>query len=151
MEKNGALANYGFETSKVFNALQASTTYTFTASARDAAGNWSQFSAPFSVTTPAPDPNDVTPPTAPTNVYADLYGDGSREFQANWTPSIDNVTPQSAIIYHMYVNGVLENSSAGVPQSSGYGVTGENIVTVIAVDGAGNRSTAGSFTLFIPF
>lgn len=151
VEKNGALANYGFETSKTFPALQPSTTYTFTARARDAAGNWSQFSAPFTVTTTAPDPNDVTPPTAPTNFWVDLYGDGTREFQANWTRSTDNVTPQSAIVYHLYVNGVLENSSAGVPQTSGYGVAGENVFTVIAVDGAGNRSTAASFTLFIPF
>jgi hypothetical protein len=143
------VSRWMFETSRVYNALQPQTTYTFVAKARDMAGNWSELSAPFSVTTPAADPNDVTPPTAPTNVWADLL-DGDIEIQVQWTPSTDNVTPQFAMIYHMYVNGVLENSSAGVAQTTGYGVRGENIITVIAVDAAGNRSTAGSARLFIP-
>src|SRR5678815_3174142 len=57
--RNGELANYGFETGKTFAGLQPSTTYAFTAKARDNAGNWSALSAPFSVTTTAADPNDV--------------------------------------------------------------------------------------------
>jgi chitodextrinase len=150
VQRNGDVSTWTFDSVRTYKALQPQTTYTFVAKARDAAGNWSQLSAPFSVTTTAPDPNDVTPPTAPTNVWADLY-DGSTEIQVFWTASTDDVTPQSVIIYHMYVNGALENSSAGVPQTTGYGVAGENVITVIAVDGAGNRSSAGSFTLFIPF
>lgn len=149
--KDGGPSTWTFDSTGTFKALQQSTTYTFTAKARDMAGNWSQLSAPFSVTTAAPDPNDVTPPTAPANLWANLYEDGTREMQVTWTPSTDNVTPQVAIIYHMYINGVLENSSAGIGQTSGYGVAGENVVTVVAVDGAGNRSVAGTVTLFIPF
>ena len=45
---------------------------------------------------------------------------------------------------------VLENTDIGKTQTSGYGVRGDNIITVIAIDEAGNRSTAGTTTLFIP-
>lgn len=151
VELNGALATYGFETAKTFAALQQSTTYTFRASARDAAGNWSAFSAPFTVTTTAADPNDLTPPSTPGGVWADLYGDGGREMQVQWTASSDNVTPQAALIYHIAVNGVVDNSAVGKTWSSVYGVAGDNVISVIAVDAAGNRSVAGTFNIHIPF
>jgi hypothetical protein len=48
------------------------------------------------------------------------------------------------------VNGVHENSAIGTTQTTGYGVRGENIITVIAIDEAGNRSVAGTTTIFIP-
>jgi chitodextrinase len=151
VSRDGGTSSWTFDTFGTFKGLQPTATYTFTAKARDNAGNWSAVSAPFSVTTTAIDPNDVTPPTTPTNVGANLYDDGSREMQVNWTGSTDNVTPQSVIVYHIYVNGVLENSSIGVPQTSGYGVAGDNVITVIAVDAAGNRSAAGTARLFITF
>jgi hypothetical protein len=84
-------------------------------------------------------------------VWADLYGDGSRELQVNWTKSTDNATAQVAIVYHVFVNGVLENSSVGIPQTSVYGVAGDNVISVIAVDVAGNKSAPGEFRLHIPF
>jgi chitodextrinase len=150
VEMNGALNNYGFETSKTIAGLQPSTTYTFTARARDMAGNWSAFSAPFTVTTTASDPNDVTPPTTPTAVWAELNGGGT-EMQVLWGASTDNVTPQAAIIYHIAVNGVIDNSAVGKTQSFVYGVVGNNVISVIAVDAAGNKSSAATFNIFIPF
>jgi chitinase len=150
VEKNGELVNYGFETSKTFAALQPSTTYSFTAKARDAAGNWSQFSAPFTVTTTAPDPNDVTPPTTPAGVWAYLDGGGT-ELLVMWGASTDNVTPQSAIIYQIAVNGVVDNTAVGKTDSRVYGVVGDNVISVIAIDGAGNRSVAATFNIHIPF
>jgi hypothetical protein len=61
------------------------------------------------------------------------------------------VTPRSAILYEVFVNGVHENSSIGVPQTSVYGVAGDNVITVIAIDANGNRSASGVVTLNIPF
>ena len=141
-------------TSRTFTLLQPATTYTFTAQARDyfenvAGGNVSAVSAPLTVTTKANDGSDVTAPTQPSPVFADLY-DGDIEIQVSWGASTDNVTPGNVILYEMYVNGVHENSAIGTTQTTGYGVRGDNVITVIAIDEAGNRSTAGTTTIFIP-
>jgi hypothetical protein len=136
-------------TSGTFQLLQPGATYVFTVRAQDNALNWSPVTT-LSVTTPPVDQTDVTPPSTP-NVWADLYFDGSRELQVTWTQSTDNVTAQVAIVYHVFVNGVLENSAVGKPQASVYGVAGDNIITVIAVDVAGNKSTPGELRLHIPF
>ena len=151
----GEMTVPGTQTSLTWTGLTALQTYTFYAYAVDAAGNSSSVSNFVSVKLPAPtapdDPTDVTPPSAPTNVLANSYNDGSREMQITWSASTDNVTPQLAIIYHVYVNGVLDNSSQGITQASVYGVLGDNVITVIAVDANGNRSAAGSTTVNIPF
>jgi hypothetical protein len=110
----------------------------------------SAVSPPFSVTTKVNDGSDVTAPAQPSPVAADLYGDGSTEMQVSWGASTDNVTPRNVIIYEVYVNGVLENTAIGTTQTNAYGVFGDNVITVIAIDEAGNRSTAGKSTLFIP-
>ena len=141
-------------TSRTFTLLQPATTYTFTAQARDyfenvAGGNVSAVSPAFRVTTKANDGSDVTAPTQPSPVFADLF-DGSTEIQVFWGASTDNVTPGNVIIYEMYVNGVHENTAIGTTQTTGYGVRGENVITMIAIDEAGNRSTAGTTTIFIP-
>jgi hypothetical protein len=143
------------ETSRTFTLLQPGTTYTFTAQARDSyvnvsTGNLSNVSAPFTVTTTANDGSDVTAPTPPSSVQAFSYGD--LEMQVWWTPSTDDVTPQKVIVYEIYVNGVHENTAIGTNMTpSAYGVAGENVVTVIAIDEAGNRSTAGTTTISLPF
>ena len=141
-------------TSRTFTLLQPATTYTFTAQARDyfenvSGGNVSAVSPAFSVATKANDGSDVAAPTQPTPVFADLY-DGSTEIQVSWGASTDNVTPGNVIIYEMYVNGVHENTAIGTTQTTGYGVRGDNIITVIAIDESGNKSTAGTTTIFIP-
>jgi hypothetical protein len=142
------------DTSRTFTLLQPGTTYTFTAQARDSyvnvsGGNVSAVSAPFSVTTKVNDGSDVTPPTQPSNVQAFSYGD--LEMQVWWTASTDAVTPQHVIVYEIYVNGVHENTAIGKNMTpSAYGVHGDNVITVIAIDEAGNRSIAGRATLFIP-
>jgi hypothetical protein len=142
------------ETARTYTLLQPGTTYTFTAQARDSyvnvsGGNLSAVSAPFSVTTKVNDGSDVTPPTQPANVQAFSYGD--LEMQVWWTASTDNVTPQNVIVYEIYVNGVHENTAIGKNMTpSAYGVHGDNVVTVIAIDEVGNRSTAGTFTINLP-
>jgi hypothetical protein len=142
------------ETSKTFTQLQSGTTYTFTAQARDSyvnasTGNLSAVSPPFTVTTLVNDGSDTTPPTQPSNVQAFGYGD--LEMQVWWGASTDNVTPQNVIVYQIYVNGVHENTAVGTNMTpSAYGVAGENEVTVIAIDEAGNRSLAGMTTIVLP-
>jgi hypothetical protein len=61
------------------------------------------------------------------------------------------VTPQSVILFEVFVNGVHDNSAIGKTQSNVFGVAGDNVITVIAIDAAGNRSQAGEFRLNIPF
>ena len=154
--KDGVRISSGWisATSRTFTLLQPGTIYTFTAQARDyfenvPGGNVSAVSAPFSVTTKANDGSDVTPPTEPSSVQAFGYGD--LEMQVWWGQSTDNVTPQKVIVYEIYVNGVHENTAIGTNMTpSAYGVSGENVVTVIAIDEAGNRSTAGRTTIFLP-
>jgi hypothetical protein len=142
------------ETSTTFTLLQPGTTYTFTAQAKDrfvneSGGNLSAVSPPFIVTTTPNDGSDVTPPTQPSNVQAESYGD--LEMQVSWIASTDDVTPQNVIVYEIYVNGVHENTAVGRNMTpSAYGVRGDNVITVIAIDEAGNRSAAGQTALFIP-
>jgi chitinase len=145
---NGVAKPTSSITSQTFQLLRPETAYTFSVRARDGSLNWSAVTT-LVVTTPAVDPDDATPPTTPTNVWADSYGD--LEMQVFWTASTDNATDQVAILYEIFVNGVHENTSVGTPHTpSAYGVHGENVVTVEAIDEAGNRSGAGSFTIHIP-
>ena len=52
-------------TSQIFPLLTPETTYAFAVQARDFANNVSAISEPVAATTPAPNPDDVTPPTTP--------------------------------------------------------------------------------------
>jgi hypothetical protein len=153
--KDGVKISNGWisETSTTFTLLQPGTTYTFTAQARDryvnvSGGNVSAVSGGFSVATKVNDGSDVTAPTQPSSVQAFSYGD--LEMQVWWTASTDDVTPQNVIVYEIYVNGVHENTAIGKNMTpSAYGVPGENEITVIAIDEAGNRSVAGKTTIFL--
>ena len=141
-------------TSQTFSLLQPGTTYTFTAQARDyfenvEGGNTSAVSPPFSFSTKVDDGSDKTAPTQPSSVQAFGYGD--LEMQVWWGASTDNVTPQHVIVYEIYVNGKHENTAIGKNMTpTAYGVPGENEVTVVAIDEAGNRSIAGRTTIVLP-
>jgi chitodextrinase len=128
--------------------LQTQTVYEFTVRARDGAGHWSPTSAPLFVLTPAPNPNDVTPPTAPANLWAFGYGD--LEFEANWTQSEDDFTPQQYIRYDLYVNGNWQGRTIGSGRVTDYGEPGNNLIEVIAFDEAGNDSVVASVHLTLP-
>jgi hypothetical protein len=136
-------------TSPTITLLKAATTYTFTAEARDFSGMVSPVSDPVTVTTAPADTSDTQPPTTPGNLFGDVFQDG--ETNLSWTQSTDNVTPQSLIQYEVYLNGVLDHVTVGRGRTVVYGVVGmTNVFQVVAVDAAGNRSAAATFTADIP-
>jgi chitodextrinase len=130
--------------------LQPQTSYTLTVRGRDEGRFWSPFSAPVTVTTLPPNPNDHTPPTTPANLSAYSFGDGSAEMQIQWSESTDNFDAQANIRYDVYINGVFEDVrfGSGGPITD-YGVFGQNTIEVIATDTAGNASPPATTTLFI--
>jgi chitodextrinase len=112
--------------------LAASTTFSYTVYAYDAAGNVSPASNTASATTLA----DTTPPTAPTNLTATAVS--TSQVNLSWTASTDNVGVAG---YTVYRNGVsvatvatTAYSDTGLQASTGYAYT------VAAFDSAGNVS-----------
>ncbi len=127
------------DTARIFPLLTPETSYTFAVQARDFAGQVSAISEPVAATTPAPDPDDVTPPTTPSLWFGYVAG---CEVELHWTESTDAVTPQFAIEYEIYLNGVhVDSSSLRFTNRVVYADrNGVNTFAVAAVDSAGNRS-----------
>lgn len=121
------------QTSANVALLSPETTYNFTVKARDDGVNDSPMSDPEPATTTTPDPNDVTPPTVPTNLWAGNWGDC--EVELTWDDSTDDVDPQWVIRYDIYVNGRFDHSTAQlITRAIVYGdVHGLNNFSVIAV------------------
>ena len=126
-------------TSGMINGLSPNTTYAFQAKARDKLRNESTLSTPILVTTGPVDPDDITPPTTPTGLQ-EFHYPGDREMNVTWGESTDNVDPQDALRYEVYVNGVLADVVFGTGFSISYGEFGTNLIEVFAIDAAGNRS-----------
>lgn len=133
----------------VITGLSPGTTYQFTVKARDLYGppNVSAPSNVVTVTTGTVGGADTEPPSAPTNLYGWDAGDGAREINLFWTQSVDNQTPQASILYEVYMNGVLDQSTTGGRAILYATQAGANVFTVIAVDQAGNKSAPASVTI----
>jgi len=132
--KDGVLLASTSTTSFVVTALTASTTYSFTVKAKDAAGNVSVASNAVSVTTSAI-VVDTTAPTAPTLTAS---GTTSSSTNLSWSGATDNIGVTG---YDVYRNGTLLASTT----STTYSVTGLTAsttysFTVKAKDAAGNVS-----------
>jgi hypothetical protein len=134
-----AILNLVASDSVVIPLLDPETSYSFTARARDFAGHQSPTSEPVVATTPAPNPDDVTPPSTPS-----LNGGAvdSCEVMLDWTESTDDFDPQFVIEYEVYVNGEIDHVLAlRYTRTSVYATrNGVNTFAVAAVDSAGNRS-----------
>lgn len=133
----------------VVQGLAPQTTYQITVKARDLYGppNVSEPSNVVTVTTAAVSATDTEPPTAPSNLYGWDAGDGAREINLFWTESFDNQTPQASLVYEVYMNGVLDQTTRGDRAILYATQAGENTFTVIAVDEAGNRSAPASIVI----
>ena len=132
-------------TSLSITGLTASTTYSMTVKAKDAAGNVSAASTALSITTSAPS-SDVTPPSVPTGLSSSAIT--STSFTLSWTASTDNVGVTG---YDVFSNGVFFGSTTTATSLSITGLTASTnySMTVKAKDAAGNisaSSTAHSVT-----
>lgn len=75
---------------------------------------------------------------------ASLFGCETRLF---WDKSVDDVDPQTAILYEIRVNGVFDGAQIDIDRWIAYGTQSSNTYSVQAVDSAGNRSPLSSITL----
>jgi chitodextrinase len=133
----------------VLRLLQPDTDYTVQIRTTDYGGNASPLSAPVAFRTTPVNPDDVTPPTVPGDVFA-YGGFGGTEMELWYSESTDDFDHQDNIRYDVYVNGRLEDYVFGVggPRVI-YGDLGENVIEVFATDTAGNRSEPAVVTVFI--
>ena len=125
--------------SGTFYLPQVSTSYTISVKARDSGINFSPMSAPVTFTTDPIDTSDVEPPTTPAGFDAFHYP-FDRELFLSWAQSTDNVDAQQAIRYEIYINGVLAEIVIGTGATFSYGEFGSNLISMIAIDSAGNAS-----------
>ena len=132
----------------VLHGLTPETTYEITVIAEDFyGGNVSAPSNILTVTTPAVSATDTEPPTAPGCCWG---GDvGGLELNVSWGQSFDNQTAQTSIAYEVYLNGVWQETASADRAVIYTTQTGDNTVTIIAVDDAGNRSAPSSMTFFV--
>jgi chitinase len=123
--------------------LTPETSYTFQVSLRDASGN-SVTGPPLTVTTPAA--NDGQAPTAPTNLR--VSSPDGLDLRLLWSASTDNVDPQSALRYDVFLDGVrratLQGTSAWMSCESADPVE----IFLRAVDTSGNVSGPSNVVLF---
>jgi chitodextrinase len=132
----------------VVHGLTPETTYEITVQASDFyGGNMAAPSNVLTVTTPAVSATDTAPPSSPGCCWG---GDvGGLELNIFWGQSFDNQTPQASIAYEVYLNGVLDHTTTGDRAVLYTTQFGENSITLIAVDRAGNRSEPSTVTFFV--
>ncbi|MFC3800356.1 fibronectin type III domain-containing protein [Cohnella sp. GCM10012308] len=126
-------------TSYTATGLTASTAYSFTVKAKDAAGNVSAASGALSVTTSAP---DTQAPTAPTGLTSPSKTDVT--VTLSWTASTDNV---GVTAYDVYRGSTLAGSTSGTSTTftdTGLSASTAYSYTVKARDAKGNVSAASS-------
>jgi glucose/arabinose dehydrogenase/chitodextrinase len=135
--RNGTQIGTSATTSFQNTGLADGTSYSYTISAYDAAGNNSSQSTAAAATTP-----DVTAPTVPTNLTATAVS--STQTTLDWNNSTDNV---GVTAYKLYRDGAYLKSSTVKPvQDSGLSSGTTYRYTLSAVDAAGNESAQSTVT-----
>jgi hypothetical protein len=122
--------------------LAAATTHSFSVVAVDPSRNASAPSAAVTATTQPT--TDTTGPSAPGNLVAWDFGCETWLF---WDRSVDDVDPQVAIRYEVFVNGVFDGGQTNADRWITYGTQSSNTFSVQAIDSAGNRSAISSVRL----
>jgi chitodextrinase len=138
--RNGAHVTTVTATTATLTSLAASTTYSMTVIAKDAAGNLSDPSSGLSVTTL----NIVVPDTQAPTVPSGLSSTSVTEtgFTLNWSASIDDVGVTG---YDVYKNGALLNTVTNPTLNITGLIAGTTYaMTVRAKDAAGNISAASN-------
>lgn len=134
--RNGVRVGQPIATTFSDSSLSASTQYSYTVLARDAAGNASAQSMALSVTTQASPGGDIQAPTIPTSLVATSVS--TSRVDLSWTASTDNVGVAG---YDIYRNGVPAGQTATT--TFGDSALSPNTTysyTVLARDAAGNTS-----------
>ena len=123
------------------SGLTASTAYSYTVKAHDAAGNASAASASVSVTTAATGgTTDTTAPTAPSGLVS--TGTTSSSVSLSWTASTDNVAVTGYDVYRGTTK--VGTSTSTTYTDSGLTASTAYSYTVKAHDAAGNVSAASN-------
>ena len=118
--------------------LTASTAYTYTVKAYDAAGNVSAASSPLTVTTGAA--TDTSPPSTPTGLSSPSQSPSS--IALSWTASTDNVGVTG---YQILRGGTQVGTATGTSYTdTGLTASTAYTYTIKARDAAGNVSSASS-------
>ncbi|NUR61496.1 MAG: glycoside hydrolase [Catenulispora sp.] len=137
--RGSTLAGTSATTSFTDTGLAASTQYTYTVKAHDAAGNASAASAPVTATTSA-GTGDTTPPSTPTGLT--VASTTSSSVSLTWNASTDNVGVTG---YDIYRGSTLAGSSATTSfTDTGLSASTQYTYTVKARDAAGNASAASA-------
>ena len=137
--KDGVLIGSTASTTLAVSGLTASTTYSFTVKAKDAAGNVSVASNAISVTTLTP----VADTTAPTAATLSASGTTSTTTNLSWTGATDNVAVTG---YDVYRGTTLLGSTTTATTFAVTGLIASTAYTfyVQAKDAAGNISVASN-------
>jgi len=142
------LATLGNVTTYQNTGLTASTSYSYTVAAFDAAGNASAQSTAASAKTLSS--SDTTAPSTPTSFTATAIS--SSQINLSWSASTDNVAVTG---YRVYRGGTLLSTLGNVTnyQNTGLSASTTYSYTIQAIDAAGNASilsTAASATTQAP-
>ncbi len=130
--RNGATVGATTTLAKDIANLAPTTAYQMTVRARDAAGNWSTFSAAFTATTLP----DTTPPTVPSGLAA--TGVTATGFILRWNAATDNVRVTG---YEVFRDGVSLGTTTSVAKTfASLAPSTRYAMTIRGRDAAGNWS-----------